>query len=82
MPEPTFASVDLAKSMLEQDDNPLTLYVALIIGRVMSLNHAGLTDIFDAHRAEFEARGAGDLLRKLEADAGELLSGFLNVGDE
>jgi hypothetical protein len=82
MPEPTPASVELAQSILEQEDNPVTGFLALTIGQVMGLNYDGLAAIFDEHRAEFEARGAGDLLRKIQADVDDLFSGFINVGGE
>ena len=59
MPEPTPESVELARSILEQDGNPITItgFLALTIGQVMRLNYDGLVDIFDARRAEFEPRG-------------------------
>lgn len=82
MPKPTSASVELAQSILEQEDNPVTGFLALTICQVMKLNYDGLVDIFDERRAEFEERGAGDLLRKIQADVDELFSGFINVGEE
>ena len=82
VPEPTPASVELAQSLLEQEDNPVTGFLALTIGQVMSLNYNGLAAIFDEHRAGFEARGAGDLLRKIQADVDNLFSGFLQIDGE
>lgn len=82
MPEPTRESMELAQSILEQEDNPVTGFVALTIGRVMRLNYDGLNDIFDERRAEFEARGAEDLLRELQADVDKLFSGFIDIGGE
>ncbi|MET0622615.1 MAG: hypothetical protein ABW250_06530 [Pyrinomonadaceae bacterium] len=82
MPEPTRESMELAQSILEQEDNPVTGFVALTIGRVMRLNYDGLIDIFDERRAEFEARGAHDLLRELQSDVDKLFSGFIDVGGE
>jgi hypothetical protein len=74
--------MELARSILEQEDNPVTGFVALTIGRVMRLNYDGLVDIFDERRAEFEARAAGDLLRELQADVDKLFSGFIDIGEE
>ncbi|HEX8557834.1 MAG TPA: hypothetical protein VF668_07040 [Pyrinomonadaceae bacterium] len=82
MPEPTPASLELAQSILEQEDNPVTGFLALTIGQVMSLNYDGLVEIFNERRGEFEARGAGDLLRAVRADVDNLFSGFINIGEE
>ena len=82
MPKPTRASVELAQSILEQEDNPVTGFLALTIGQVMSLNYDGLAEIFDTHRDEFEARGAGELLRKIQADVDGLFWEFINIGEE
>lgn len=82
MPKPTPASVELAKSILEQDGNPFVGYLAVMIGQVMRLNYDALADIFESRRAEFEERGAGDLLLKIQSDADDLFSGFVNVKGE
>lgn len=55
--KPTPASMELAQSILEQEDNPVTGFLALSIGQVMSLNYDGLAAIFD--RAEQSSRRAG-----------------------
>lgn len=81
-PEPTPASLELAQSILEQEDNPVTGFLALTIGQVMSLNYEGLREIFKNRRAEFEERGAGDLLDKIQADVDELFAGFVRVKGE
>jgi hypothetical protein len=78
MPKPTPESVELAKSILDEDDNPLITYLALIIGQVMRLNYDGLADIFNDRRGEFEARGVGDLLTKIQSDVDGLFLGFVN----
>lgn len=82
MSEPTPESVELARSILDQDGNPLVEYLAAAIGQVMELNYNGLAEIFKGHSREFEARGAGDLLRKIQADVDHLFSGFVDVGGE
>lgn len=82
VPEPTRDGVELARTMLAEEGDPLANYLGLVVGRVMSLNYDGLAAIFDEHRAEFEARGAGDLLRKIQADVDNLFSGFINFGGE
>ena len=82
MPGPTPASVELARSILNQDGNPFVEFLAATIDQVMSLNYDGLAAIFDERRAEFEARGAEDLLRKIQADVDDLFSGFVNVEGE
>jgi hypothetical protein len=79
MPEPTPDSIDLAKSMLDADGNPFVNYLALSIGQVMRLNYDGLAEILNDRRGEFEARGVGDLLAKVQSDVDELFSGFINV---
>jgi hypothetical protein len=79
MPEPTLESVELARSILDEDDNPLVGYLAMIIGQVMRLNYDGLADIFNDRRGEFEARGVGDLLTKIQSDVDNLFSGFVNI---
>jgi hypothetical protein len=75
-PTPTPASVALARSILEEDGNPFTNYLAATIGHVMLLNHDGLAEILEGRRDEFEARGAGDLLAKIQSEVDELFSGF------
>jgi hypothetical protein len=82
MPEPAPESVELARAILDQDDNPLVKYLAMIIGQVMRLNYDGLAEIFNDRRAEFEGRGAGDLLQKLQSNVDGLFSGFLNGEEE
>ncbi len=82
MPEPTPESVELARSILDQDGNPVLDFLAATIGQVMRLNYDGLAEIFDERRAEFEARGAGDLLRKIQADVDHLFSGFVQIEGE
>lgn len=79
VPGPTPESVELARSILEEDGNPFVDYLAATIGRVMRLNYDGLAEIFDGRRAGFEARGAADLLRKIRADADNLFAGFVNT---
>lgn len=79
MTKPTPESVELARSILDQDGNPLVDYLAATVGQVMRLNYDGLAEIFDGRRGEFEARGAGDLLLKIRADVDHLFSGFVNV---
>jgi hypothetical protein len=82
VPEPTPESVELARSILDQDGDPFVDYLAATIGRVMELNYNGLAEIFKEHGREFEARGAEDLLRKIRADVDNLFSGFVEVGGE
>lgn len=48
----------------------------------MSLNYDGLAAIFDEYRAEFEARGAGDLLREIRSEVDNLFSGFVDIKEE
>jgi hypothetical protein len=78
MPKPTPESVQLAKSIIDADGNPFVNYLALTIGQVMRLNYDGLAEILDDRRGEFEARGAGDLLAKIQSEVDELFSGFIN----
>lgn len=82
MSEPTPESVELARSILDQDGNPFVEYLAATVGQVMSLNYDGLAAIFDEHRAEFEARGAGDLLREIQSEVDNLFSGFIQLDGE
>jgi hypothetical protein len=82
VPNPTPDSVELARSILDADENPLVNYLALTIGQVMRLNYEGLAEIFDDRRGEFEACGAGDLLAKIQSDVDGLFSGFINVEKE
>jgi len=82
VPEPTPDSVELARSILDQDGNPFVEYLAATVGQVMRLNYDGLAEIFESRRAEFEARGAEDLLLKIQSDVDNLFSGFINVEGE
>lgn len=74
--KPTAASLELAESILHSD-NPFMRHVALIVGRVMELNYEGVTGILNDLRADFEARGAGDLLEDLEGRVDDLFQGFI-----
>lgn len=79
MTKPTPESVELARSILDEDDNALLNFLAATIGHVMRLNYDGLAEIFNSRRSEFEGRGAGDLLQQLQADVDDLFSGFVNI---
>jgi hypothetical protein len=79
MTKPTPASVELARSILDEDDNALVNFLAATIGQVMRLNYDGLAEIFNNRRGEFEACGAGDLLQQLQSDVDNLFSGFVNI---
>lgn len=74
--KPTAASLELAESILHSD-NPFLRHVALIVGRVMELNHDGVTEILNDLRGEFEARGAGDLLEEIEGRVEGLFGPFV-----
>ena len=82
VPGPTPERVELARSILGQDNNPVIEFLAATIAEVMRLNYDGLAEIFDGRRAEFEARGAEDLLRKIQADVENLFAGFVNTEGE
>jgi hypothetical protein len=65
VPKPTPASGGSRSPSSNRGNNPITGFVALTTSHVMRLNYDELGDIFDARRAEFKARGAGDLLREI-----------------
>ena len=79
MTKPTLESVELARSILDEDDNALVNFLAATIGQVMRLNYDGLAEIFNNRRGEFEVCGAGDLLQQLQSDVDNLFSGFVNI---
>jgi hypothetical protein len=82
VPGPTPESVELAKSILDQEGNPFVEFLAAAVGEVMRLNYDGLAEIFEGRRDEFEARGAEDLLNKIQSDVDNLFAGFLQTEGE
>jgi hypothetical protein len=81
MVKPTSESVDLARGMMNEE-NPLIMYVAVIIGRTMELNHRCVRDILDELRGEFVAAGTGEVFEKLEDRLDGVFRDFFNKEDE
>jgi hypothetical protein len=79
--KPSAESIDLAQGMMDED-NPFLVYVAVIIGRTMELNHQCVGHILDECREEFNTLGAGKAFENLEERLDGLFRDFFNKDDE
>lgn len=77
MDKPTSKSIDLAEGMMDED-NPLFMYVAVIIGRTMELNYHCVKEVMDEFREEFVAAGKGEAFKNLEGKLDEVFLDFFN----
>ena len=78
MLQPTPESIELVRIIMDDQDEPLVAYLAVLVGRVMSSNFDAVSEVLEEHRSKFVSAGAEDLLASLELDITRLFENFLN----
>lgn len=82
MQKPTPDSLHLVRAFMEDDEDPLAVYLAIMVGSVMEHNYTAVKGLFEQRRNQFEAAGAGELLADLELELRAVFEPFLNVQDD
>ncbi len=81
MKHPTPDSLQLVQAFIEDDSEPLTVYLALLVGSIMDHNYMAVSGLIEQRRSQFEAAGAGELLADLELELRAVFEPFLNEAD-
>jgi hypothetical protein len=82
MTQPTPDSIQLVQAFMDDEQEPMVRYLALIVGAVMEHNYKAVADHLELKRAQFEAAGAGELLADFELEMRAVFEPFLNVEDD